>query len=286
MPDPRIYSLDPNVPGTIPVITVNCWEPPGTATKRAREELAAHPDRPVYLRNFAWGADKDGADAITDPMGDPVDGYNEVAEIRRRVFWDAWTSLALHEMYPDLWIVQCEGFRSPWKYQGPKLQPQDRGYRGWINHTATYALAKYAELIGGILHDAQLRRFAAYELANYQTGSTDSGGWLRCRCAPGEIDSPSAQLREAFPITYAINTVADCSQDRVIPWIGPGGIARDGSYWSPPGWPDMLGHAVQTCARKYGVFEWILWRPNGPKDQIDRDMATAAEIVNKYGRTA
>ena len=36
MPDPRIYSLDPNVPGTIPVITVNCWEPPGTATKRAR----------------------------------------------------------------------------------------------------------------------------------------------------------------------------------------------------------------------------------------------------------
>ena len=286
MPDPRIHSLDPNVPGTIPVITVNCWEPPGTATKRAREELAAHPDRPVYLRNFAWGADPDGADAITDPKGDPGSAYSDGRSMLRDNYWNAWVEFAIDGMSPDLWIAQCEGFRSPWKYDGPKPAPQDRGYRGWVNMSVEAGLKHYSDAIRRALRQNRADRIAAYELANYQTGSTDSGGWLRCRCAPGEIDSPSAQLREAFPITYAINTVADCSQDRVIPWIGPGGIARDGSYWSPPGWPDMLGHAVQTCARKYGVFEWILWRPNGPKDQIDRDMATAAEIVNKYGRTA
>ena len=285
MTDPRIYSLDPNVPGTIPVLTANCWEPPGTATKRAREELAAHPDRPVYLRNFAWGADKDGADAITDPMGDPAYVGDDEREHIRREYWEAWTAFALHGMNPDLWIVQAEGFRNPWKWQGGK--PPDRYYRGWVNDAACAALSEYAHNIYA-MRDGGWDNIAAYELANYQTGSTDSGGWLRCRCAPGDIDSPSAQLREAVPNPdgYAIRTVADCSQARVIPWIGPGGIAKDGSYWSPPVWPEMLRNVVQTCAGKYGVSEWILWRPNGPKDQIDRDMATAAEIVNKYGRTA
>lgn len=323
MTDLRIYSLDPNVPGTIPVLTANCWEQPGTAAENVLRQAASlrqagvlglRRRAPIYLRNFLYGnglADSaiDWARGVDAPMDD--------RSAYRRMYWAGWAAAffaaiverARWEEHPmlldaivppgdrgpneELVIVQCENHRSPFKVPPAGLVPSDRLYRNTVQRLADLGMDELRTVIcGSMAWPSPARGVAAYEMANFSAAATDWNGWRLPRCAPGEIDSPSAQIRwsagkgdETMCTRWLIEMVRACTQRRIVPWIGPGAIDKDGMYWAPDWWPRALGRIVEA-GREIGVREWILWRPSGPKDQIDADMAQAAEIVNKYGRTA
>lgn len=326
-PAPRVYSLDVAVPGTIPVLTAPCWEPPGTAAenvlrqaeslKRAGVISWSRP-APIYLRNFLYANGL--ADSAIDWTRGVQDGLTTL-DACRRTYWTGWAAMffaTIHDkarvdQHPillqgvmhrcpqgelqELVLVQCENHRSPFKVPPAGVRPGDRLHRHTVQRLADLGMRELRDVIrASMAWPAPASGVAAYEMADFSAAATDWNGWRLPRCAPGDIDSPSAQIRwsagkgdEAACTNWAIEILRACTQRRIVAWIGPGGIGEKGEYWAPDWWPRALRRIVEA-GREIGVEAWPLWRPNaakpGEEQVISRDLALAARIVNEVGGAA